>query len=190
MIWSLCALCQEPTGESLKCPATSKDVAGIAKVYTDTASLLKRFQEADKLPTKFHPRLTEFLSTSSDPGKTFNDESAKWHSSCKSHITETKLTKLTKCKRKSTETAVPAPIEKKTTRSQTVKFDQNTCFVPGCCTETTEDEPLHEVMSKELDERFRWYASYMNDTELLTKLVAGDLIALEAKYHSSCALMY
>ena len=132
MIWSLCALCQEPTGESLKCPATSKDVAGIAKVYTDTASLLKRFQEADKLPTKFHPRLTEFLLTSDDAGKTFNAESAKWHSSCKSHITETKLKKLTTCKRKSAETAVPAPVEKKTTRSQTVKFDQNTCFVPGC----------------------------------------------------------
>ena len=37
MIWSLCALCQEPTGESLKCLATSKDVTGIAKIYTDTA---------------------------------------------------------------------------------------------------------------------------------------------------------
>ena len=30
----------------------------------------------------------------------------------------------------------------------------------------------------------------MNGIELLTKLVAGDLIALEAKYHTSCALMY
>ena len=190
MIWSLCALCQEPTGESLKCPATSKDATGIAKIYTDTADLLKRFQEADKLPTKFHSRLIAFISTSNDPGKTFNEENAKWHSSCKNCITKTKLQKLTTSKRKSTETAAPVPIEKKVTRSQTVKFDQNTCFVPGCCSETTEDEPLHEVMSKELDERFRWYASYMNDTELLTKLVAGDLIALEAKYHSSCALMY
>ena len=71
-----------------------------------------------------------------------------------------------------------------------MKFDPNTCFVPGCCVGTTEDEPLHEGMSKELDERFRYYASYMNDTELLTKLVAGDLIALEAKYHTSSALMY
>ena len=51
-----------------------------------------------------------------------------------------------------------------------MKFDPNTCFVPGCCVGTTEDEPLHEVMSKELDERFRYYATYMNDTELLTKL--------------------
>ena len=42
---------------------------------------------------------------------------------------------------------------------------------------------MHKVMSKELDDRFR-------DTELLSKLAVGDLIALESKYHSSCAVMY
>ena len=44
-------------------------------------------------------------------------------------------------------------------------------------------------MSAELDARFRWYATYMNDTELLIKLVGGDLIALDVKYHNHCALM-
>ena len=47
-------MCQEPTVESQKCPATSKDVTGIAKIYIDAASLLKRFQEADKLFHKQH----------------------------------------------------------------------------------------------------------------------------------------
>lgn len=54
----------------------------------------------------------------------------------------------------------------------------------------TEEKPLHEVMSQELDARFRLYATYMNDTELLTKLVRGDLIALEVKYCNHCTLMY
>ena len=56
--------------------------------------------------------------------------------------------------------------------------------------ETSEEEPLHEVMSEELDERFRQYATFLCDAELLSKLAGGDLIALEAKYHSSCAVMY
>ena len=56
--------------------------------------------------------------------------------------------------------------------------------------ETTEKEPLHDVMSKELDARFRDYATIMDDKELLTKLAGGDLIALEAKYHSTCGVMY
>ena len=43
-------------------------------------------------------------------------------------------------------------------------------------------------MSK--DERFRQYAIFLCDTELLSKLAGGDLIALEAKYHSNCAVMY
>ena len=45
-------------------------------------------------------------------------------------------------------------------------------------------------MSKELDARFRWYATYMNDPELLTKVVGSDLIALDEKDHNHCILMY
>ena len=93
-------------------------------------------------------------------------------------------------KRKNDDAPEPAAAEKKVTRSQIPKFESNTCFVPGCSIETTDEEQLHEVMSKELDERFRSYATIMNDSELLTKLVAGDLIALEAKYHSTCVLAY
>ena len=190
--WKICALCQQDTGEPLKCPSDSKNIAGIREIYTNTSSLLKRFLDAGKLPQNFHPRIVTLLSSSTaeNLAKVFSEKKAAWHSSCKSNITETKFLKLTANKRKSTETPAPSPLQKKTTRSQTVKFDPNTCFVPGCCVGTTDDEPLHEVMSNELDERFRYYASYMNDMELLTKLVAGDLIALEAKYHTSCALMY
>ena len=188
LTWNLCVLCQEDTPESLKCPANSKNVSNIADVYTNTAGLLKRFIDAGKIPSNFHRRLISFMSTAPDAGKTFLEKKVSWHSYCKSLITESKL--KSSSKRKSEETPEPAPVQRKTTRSQIPKFDPNTCFVPGCSIETSEDEQLHEVMSKELDERFRNYASIMNDSELLTKLVAGDLIALEAKYHSNCVLMY
>ena len=187
--WSLCVLCQEKTSEVLKCPANSKHTADIAKVYANTVSLLKRFNESGNIPNKFHQRNASFISTGSDVEKLFLEKKVSWHHSCKSLITESKLTKLSS-KRKSEGEVGAVPVLKKITRSQIPKFDPNTCFVPGCSIETSEDEQLHEVMSKELDERFRSYAMTMNDSELLTKLAPGDLIALEAKYHSTCVLAY
>ena len=45
-------------------------------------------------------------------------------------------------------------------------------------------------MSKELDAYFRWYATFMNDTELLTKLPRHDSIVLEAKCHNHYVFMH
>ena len=92
--------------------------------------------------------------------------------------------------KRKTDKALESPEETKKTGSHTVKSDPCTFFVLECSTETSEQEPLHEVMSKELDDRFREYAKLLNDTELLSKLVVGYFIASEAKYHSSCAVMF
>ena len=91
-------------------------------------------------------------------------------------------------KRKHDETE--ASVEIKVTWSKTIKFNKNKCFIPGCKVETAKNEPLHDVMSKELDAGFCEYASFMDDKELLTKLAGGDFIALEAKYHNTCGTMY
>ena len=45
-------------------------------------------------------------------------------------------------------------------------------------------------MFEVLGARFSWYATYMSDTELFTKLIEGDLIPLEEKYQKHCPLMY
>ena len=52
--WKLCALCQQVTREPLKCPADSKNTAGIEEIYMNTSKLLKRFLDAGKLPQNFH----------------------------------------------------------------------------------------------------------------------------------------
>ena len=49
---------------TLKCPADSKNIAGIREVYTNTSSLLKRFLDVGKLPQNFHPRIVTLLSSS------------------------------------------------------------------------------------------------------------------------------
>ena len=118
-------LCQETTLEQLKCPANSKNTANIADVYTNTAALLKRFIDAEKIPTTFHKRLIHFLSTAPDAGKTFLEKKVSWHSSCKSLITESKY-KLC-LKRKNDDAPEPAAAEKKVTRSQIPKFESNMC---------------------------------------------------------------
>ena len=184
--WGNCILCQEDTGEVLKQSSTNKNKNEIKNTYDGVETVLKDYHDANILPETFHPILPRLISLG-NLSTLFQENEAKWHHSCKSKVTNSKFQRSTQ-KRKPDE--IEAPIVVKRTRSKTIKFDKNTCFIPGCKAETTEKEPLHDVMSKELDARFREYASFMDDKELLTKLAGGDLIALEAKYHSTCGTMY
>ena len=117
----------------------------------------------------------------------FQEKEAKWHQPYKSKVTNSKFQRFTQ-KRKHDKTE--APIELKRTGSKTIKFDKNKCFIPGCKVATTENEPFHDIMSKELDARFREYSLFMDDKEFLTKLAGGDLIVLEAKYHNKPRTIY
>ena len=112
--WSLCTLCQEFPDEPFKCPVNSTDVKQISQIHTNTANLLKQFQTAKKLPKNFYSSLQAFLSSSSNPGKVFNNKKAKWHLSCKAHITKMNLLKMVSCKRKNATETVP--VEPKKTR--------------------------------------------------------------------------
>ena len=46
--------------------------------------------------------------------------------------------------------------------------------------------PLHSASTFDMDERVRNCALDLGDKALLAKLSAGDMIAIEAKYHSKC----
>lgn len=45
---------------------------------------------------------------------------------------------------------------------------------------------LHDAATFQIDERVRACALFLEDTELLAKLSPGDMVALEAKYHTKC----
>ena len=49
-----------------------------------------------------------------------------------------------------------------------------------------ESGDLHEASTLSLDSRVRNCAYILQDSRLLAKLGSHDMIALEAKYHSSC----
>ena len=187
--WDLCVLCQFATSETVKQPAKSNNTKGVESTYNEAARLLKAFSDLNEIPDTFLPQLSKYCSDKDGFAKLMNENKATWHASCKAKITQSKLDRYVSSKRKSTESK-SGPAEPKKTRSQIPKFNPNTCFIPECTIETNEDEPLRAVMAKELDSRFRRYAEILNDTELLTKLAGGDLIAQEAKYHDACAISF
>ena len=72
----------------------------------------------------------------------------------------------------------------KRTRS-TSSNDQSKCFF---CGESAGKEGLDEGSTFQLDKNARRAATVMGDMQLLGRVSAGDIVALEAKYHTNCLL--
>ena len=45
---------------------------------------------------------------------------------------------------------------------------------------------LHTIQTSELSEKIKMFATDLQDNVLLPKVVIGDLVALEVKYHNAC----
>ena len=59
---------------------------------------------------------------------------------------------------------------------------------PAClfCDQPAGSEGLHEAATKQLNKKVRECACEPQDTALSAKLAAGEMIAIEAKYHNRC----
>ena len=66
-----------------------------------------------------------------------------------------------------------------------LKSDRELCFV---CGEEGGNDGLHEVTTFQVDQHVRKCPKLTGDSFLLAKLSLGDMIALEAKYHTKCLL--
>ena len=60
---------------------------------------------------------------------------------------------------------------------------QDTCFF---CRQPAGHDGLCEAATFQLDHRVHTCATLLEDTELLRQLSAGDMVAIEAKYHIKC----
>ena len=67
----------------------------------------------------------------------------------------------------------------------TLLMIQATCFF---CDEPAGSVGLHNACTYNIDTKVRKCALKLNDTALLAKLAPGDMIAIEAKYHSKCLI--
>ena len=61
---------------------------------------------------------------------------------------------------------------------------RNACFFCGQSNET-----LHKASTFDIDERVRKCALVLQDTLLLAKLSAGDMISQDAVYHAKCLVL-
>ena len=69
-------------------------------------------------------------------------------------------------------------------RSSSTEKDQETqCFF---CRQTAGTDGVHEVVTFQMDSNVRDWATIPEDTELLGRLSAEDMVAHDAKYHKKC----
>jgi len=71
--------------------------------------------------------------------------------------------------------------------SNPLRAQVEVCFF---CDLPAEQQPLHAVTTFDLDARVKECAAVLGDNHLLAKLAVGDMIALEAKYHSHCLAQF
>ena len=181
IIWDKCVLCQKDSAELLQCPAESnrKDVgAG----YKTLASNISKFQELGYMPI---PLNIKVLEEGNGIVHCLLKHEARWHKSCNSKFNKTELKRAEKRLSSSSEETDVCP--KKYTRKsvQSSSLSSLLCFFCDKCTGESK-EPLHSVSTMDMDNRIRQIALDLQEESLLAKLSAGDMVALEAKYHKSC----
>lgn len=180
--WEECVICQERTREDLQCPAekTGPDLP-IGAGYKTFEINIQRCCAMNWFPSKLN---LEMLNEGSGIADTLQKNKAKWHKSCINKFSDLKISRQEKRKRDQDVEAF-GNISKVTRHSC---GDSTKTMTEGCffCGDKTGD--LHEASTFMIDKRVRECALELQDTVLLAKLSAGDLISQEAKYHAKCLI--
>lgn len=168
--WSKCIICQKDTNEHLRCPLYTLRLVDPTNVYKSFLDNVQHFRAIDALPVRLY-------FDADETAENFASHSASWHKSCHSKFNKTKLERARKAeKRHSTDIT-----ERRLSKRQA--FDAEKCVL---CVKGVEEGVLHEVQMFKQDTKIRNMATELNDTEILSRISCGDMIASEAKYHLSC----
>eukprot|EP00112_Aurelia_sp_Birch-Aquarium-sp1_P007906 Seg1863.1 transcript_id=Seg1863.1/GoldUCD/mRNA.D3Y31 product="hypothetical protein" protein_id=Seg1863.1/GoldUCD/D3Y31 len=120
----------------------------------------------------------------------------KWHKSCQLCYNATKLNRARKRIREDSAQDDEAETRRKSTRANSNPFSDEArreIFKAHCffCEKSAQlKEPLHGVSMLQVDHRVRRIATETLDTRILAKLSEGDMIAIDAVYHSICLSSY
>ena len=176
--WSRCIICQEDGSEPLKCPLSSPHATSEnrSSTYINFLTNVEKFCKIKALPV-------ELPFGEEETVESFVGNSASWHKSCYLKFNNFKLAKaIKKREREQDESGEKDPgLNLKKRRSQELKVQR--CFL---CDENDEIGLLHQVLTYDADANIRAMVTELNDTQLLGKIIGGDLIATEAKYHHKC----
>src|SRR6218665_3107955 len=199
--WAQCVLCQNKTREKLQCPANllgAEESSG----YESLATLLLDFDRIGSLPPSV---VLSRLDTGGGLVESFRLNKAKWHRSCRSKFNSRELLrKYSSVDKTSSSSADHSNVLKDSLGDDAFSNPMNKrrCWrsdindtkipsIPLCffCDKPAGQLGLHEVMTLDLGTRVRECALALSDDRLLAKLATCDMVAIEAKYHSSCLLI-
>lgn len=175
--WELCVLCQVETAEALQCPVRSSKQP-VGNGYKSLAKDLLGFQELGYIPAKLD---LDRLDDGSGIELTLMTNRALWHKSCRLKYNQTKLKRHQNSAEK-TQQLAESKIHTRSAHDH-VEMKEHVCFF---CNKPAGLAPLHKASTKGTDMNVRNAALETQDTALLAKLAAGDMIAIEAKYHRNC----
>ncbi|VDI22412.1 Hypothetical predicted protein [Mytilus galloprovincialis] len=185
--WFKCIFCQTDSLDTLQCPASARQNDTSAG-YKTLSENLEQFNEINSLPSWLD---LNKLNDGSGIQNTLIKSNAKWHKKCRLKFNTTELKRAQKRQHRSISDDGQASLlqeARKSTRLSLpckIGLKDYVCFF---CDSIEEDEMLREAATYGIDNRVRECAQKLQDTALLAKLSAGDLVAQEAKYHAKCLI--
>ena len=177
--WTLCALCQQTSSESLIDPFKSKNKSQ-STGYETLADNLRSLDELNSLPLCI---TISRLDDGTGIEETLKLHNAKWHKTCYVMCNKTKVDRAYK-KVIRGECSSPLKDRLRGAFSCTSQSDEKlfTCFFCDALV----DNDFHKAATKQLDANVHKMATELNDTHLLVKLASGDMVATDAVYHKQC----
>ena len=176
--WLQCVLFQTETDETLQCPARYSKLP-VGSGYTSLAENLNQFKDLGIAPMDLD---VEKLNEGIGIQETLMIHSAKWHKTRNLKFNKQVLQRVSRKQTKQrSQNAGISGVQTRSAFSHTTSLD-----LFFFCNEPAGTTNLHEASTHKLDMKERRCTLELEDRELLAKLSAGDMIALEAKYHRNC----
>ena len=157
--WNRCVICQQDKPELLKCPMQGP--ASSCEKMDVYSSYVEEFRDLNALPTSIC--FGDNVSAAD-----FVTHLASWHKSCHMKYNNSKLAKARKWK------AMDDPDQRPPSKRQAVKVDSCVFCVKG-----REEGELHQVSTFDANSNIQTMITVLQDTELLSRIDGGDLIAKE-----------
>uniref|UniRef100_UPI00358F8763 uncharacterized protein isoform X1 n=1 Tax=Myxine glutinosa TaxID=7769 RepID=UPI00358F8763 len=173
MDWQACLICQQTTGEKLNCPLKAHGSQDKSQPYKNFLNIVSEFRGLRMLP------VTLPFDESITADDLVNNQ-AQWHRTCYGKFSKCKLERA---KRKREFEEAGASREGVQEKRQKVRHSvtKNNCMF---CSKS--DGQLHEFMTMGADQNIRRMATDLQDTAVLSRIAAGDVIAVDGMYHLNC----
>ncbi|KAG0720472.1 hypothetical protein GWK47_048454 [Chionoecetes opilio] len=180
--WELCIQCQAETDEPLQCPLRST-MKPSGSGYASLTEDLLQFKGLRHMPMEFN---VNRLNDGDGVEATLRTHSAQWHKKCRLKFNKKMFDHQIRGESASGQQSSTGTPTVHTRSAAAHRLPQSTEPICFFCNKPAGTADLHEAATKEIDKNVRRCATELGITELLAKLSAGDMIAIEAKYHRNC----